>query len=343
MATDTGGHRPRHQGGATTDRPAAAEPRGTQRQDGQTPGGGTPRRRRAIRREGLAGWGFALPFLIVFAVFMAGPVLASFVMSFTDLHSADLRNPLAVNPVGLDNYTKLLSDDTFKQAAINTAYFVVVGVPLTMALGLAAAVGLNAGITKLRTFFRVGYYLPVVTSIVAVAVVWRFLLEPESGIVNTLLGYVGIDGPNWLQDKDTVKPAIMIMAIWKGLGFSMLLYLAALQSVPRSLYEAAALDGANAFQKFRSITLPLVSPVTFFLTVTSIIAGSQIFTEIDIMTPTGGPEMSSATIVWYVWQKAFRNLQMGYASAMSLTLAVIILVLTVISFRINARKSFEMD
>ena len=140
-----------------------------------------------------------------------------------------------------------------------------------------------------------------------------------------------------------MKPALIIMAVWKGLGYSMLLYLAALQSVPRSLYEAAALDGANAFQQFRSITLPMVRPVTFFLVVTNVIAGSQIFTEISIMTPTGGPEFSSATMVWYIWQKAFLNLQMGYASAMSLTLGVLIFVITAIGFRLNARKDFSID
>jgi multiple sugar transport system permease protein len=337
MATATGGHRPRHQGGATTDRQAAAEPRGTQRQDGQTPGGGTPRRRRAIRREGLAGWGFALPFLIVFAVFMAGPVLASFVMSFTDLHSADLRNPLAVNPVGLDNYTKLLSDDTFKQAAINTAYFVVVGVPLTMALGLAAAVGLNAGITKLRTFFRVGYYLPVVTSIVAVAVVWRFLLEPESGIVNTLLGYVGIDGPNWLTNPKTAMPSLIVMAAWRNMGFLMVIFLAGLQAIPRSLYEAAAIDGANSWSKFRHITLPLMRPTLLFGGVITGIGYLQFFEEPFVMTQ-GGPLDKTLSVAFYIYnQFGFGNY--SYAAAMSYVLFVAILVLTLAQFRALGSRS----
>ena len=153
------------------------------------------------RREVLAAYCFAAPFFVLFLVFTVGPVISSFAMSFTDLTSRDVRHPLSVNPVGLDNYTKLLHDDTFHQAVLNTVYFVVVGVPLGMVLSLAAAVALNTGITRFRTFFRVAYYLPVVTSIVAIAVVWRFLLEPDSGIVNTLLGYVGIDGPSWLQDQ----------------------------------------------------------------------------------------------------------------------------------------------
>jgi multiple sugar transport system permease protein len=163
-------------------------------------GGGTRRGSAAVRRRHtLAAWMFALPFMVLFVVFMAGPVLASLTMSFTDLTSRDLRNPLAVNLVGLENYTKLLSDERFLRSAFNTAYFVVVGIPLTMGLALAVAVALNSGIDRFRTFFRVGFYTPVVTSIVAVAVVWRFLLQPDSGLLNTVLGWVGIDGPNWLQ------------------------------------------------------------------------------------------------------------------------------------------------
>jgi multiple sugar transport system permease protein len=171
---------------------------------------------RGRRREVVAGYLFSLPFLALFLVFTIGPVLASFLMSFTDLRSSDVRSPLAVSAVGLDNYSKLLSDETFHKAALNTAYFVVIGVPLTMCLALAVAVGLNTGITRLRTVFRVGYYLPVVTSIVAVAVVWRFLLEPDSGVVNTLLGYVGIDGPSWLNSETFAMPSLIVMSAWPG-------------------------------------------------------------------------------------------------------------------------------
>ncbi|WP_235046876.1 carbohydrate ABC transporter permease [Arthrobacter nitrophenolicus] len=165
----------------------------------------------------------------------------------------------------------------------------------------------------------------------------------DFGLINQGLALVGIDGPNWLQDTNTVKPALIIMAIWKGLGYSMLLYLAALQSVPRYLYEAAALDGASAWQQFRHITIPMVRPVTFFLIVTSIIGGSQIFVEINIMTPTGGPEFQSASIVWYIWQKAFDNLQMGYASAMSVVLGLLVFAITFIQFRLNRRNQFSID
>jgi multiple sugar transport system permease protein len=289
------------------------------------------------RREGVAGWGFALPFLLVFAVFMAGPVLASFAMSFTDLRSADLRDPLGVDPVGLDNYVKLFGDDTFHQAALNTAYFVLVGIPLTMALGLAAAVGLDAGITRFRTFFRVGYYLPVVTSIVAIAVVWRFLLEPDSGLVNTVLGYVGIDGPSWLTDPTTAMPALILMAAWRNMGYLMVIFLAGLQAIPRDLYEAAAMDGSGAWSRFRRITLPLMRPTLLFGGVITGIGYLQFFEEPFVMTK-GGPLDTTLSVAFYIYnQFGFGNY--SYAAAISYVLFIAILVLTLVQFRLLRSKT----
>ena len=158
------------------------------------------------------------PFTALFLVFMAGPVLASLLMSFTDIGSADIRNPLGVNFVGFEQYGKLLEDARFLKAAGNTALFVVLGVPLTMLAGLLAALGLNSGLTKFRGLFRVGYYLPVVTSIVAISVVWRFLLQPETGLVNSVLGLLGIDGPHWLADTSLALPSLIAMATWPNLG-----------------------------------------------------------------------------------------------------------------------------
>ena len=212
------------------------------------------------RRHTLVAWMFALPFMVLFVVFMAGPVLASLGMSFTDLTSRDLRNPLAVNLVGLENYTRLLSDERFLRSAFNTGYFVVVGIPLTMVLALAVAVALNSGIDRFRTLFRVGFYTPVVTSIVAVAVVWRFILQPDSGLLNQVLGWVGIDGPNWLQSTTWAMPSLIAMAAWRNLGTLMVIFLAGLQTIPRDLHEQAMVDGAGAWRRFRSITLPLLRP-----------------------------------------------------------------------------------
>jgi multiple sugar transport system permease protein len=275
---------------------------------------------------------FALPFLGLFAVFTVGPVLASFAMSFTDLRASDVRTPLAVAPVGLDNYAKLLGDDTFHQAAFNTAYFVVVGVPLTMALGLAVAVALNTGITRLRTAFRVGYYLPVVTSIVAVAVVWRFLLEPDSGLVNTLLGYVGVDGPSWLNDETWAMPSLIVMSAWRNLGTLVVVFLAGLQVVPKEMHEAAAIDGAGAWGRFRHITLPMMRPTLLFGAVVTSIGYLQFFEEPFVMTQ-GGPLDSTLSASFYTYnQFGFGNY--AYASAMSYALLVVIALVTAVQFRL---------
>ncbi|KQR17062.1 carbohydrate ABC transporter permease [Cellulomonas sp. Leaf334] len=243
--------------------------------------------------------------------------------------------------VGLDNYVTLFGDEYFRISLYNT-FFYMIGIPIGLALSLLLALALNRKIPG-RTAFRTIYYVPVISSLAAIAIVWQFAYNGDFGLINQVLAWFGIEGPDWLQDTATVKPAIIIMAIWKGLGYSMLLYLAAIQGVPASLHEAAALDGANAFQRLRNITLPMVRPVTFFLVVTNIIAGSQIFTEINIMTPAGGPEFSSASIVWYIVRKAFKYQQMGYATAMSIVLGILVFVITFIQFRLNRRNSFSID
>jgi len=286
---------------------------------------------RGRRREAVAGYLFALPFLALFAVFTVGPVVASFLMSFSDLTAKDVRNPLAVEPVGLDNYTRLLSDDTFQQAAFNTAYFVVIGVPLTMGLGLAVAVGLNTGITRFRTFFRVGYYLPVVTSIVAVAVIWRFLLSPESGIVNTLLGYVGVDGPSWLRSETWAMPSLIVMSAWRNMGYLVVIFLAGLQTVPKEMHEAASIDGAGAWNRFRYITLPMMRPTLLFGGVVTMIGYLQFFEEPFVMTK-GGPLDKTLSAAFYTYnQFGFGNY--SYAAAMSYVLFVVIAIATFVQFR----------
>ncbi len=284
------------------------------------------------RPEALAGYLFALPFLALFAVFTVGPVLASFLMSFTDLRSRDIRNPLSVEPVGLKNYTDLFADETFRKAAFNTAYFVVVGVPLTMILGLAVAVGLNSGITRFTAFFRVGYYLPVVTSIVAIAVVWRFLLEPDSGIVNTLLGYVGIDGPSWLNSTTWAMPSLIVMSAWRNMGYLVIIFLAGLQGVPTTMHEAAAIDGAGAWSRFRHITLPMMRPTLLFGGVITMIGYLQFFEEPFVMTQ-GGPLDKTLSTAYYTYnQFGFGNY--SYAAAMAYVLFVVIAIVTAVQFRL---------
>lgn len=281
------------------------------------------------------------------AAFMTAPVLGwvaflLFPMAFSIYASFTNWNGLGgMTFIGLKNYQTMIADPYFWKALWNTVFYMI-GIPIGLALSLALALALSRKI-RFRTFYRTVYYIPVISSLAAVAILWQWAYNGDFGLVNQALDLIGIDGPNWLANAATAKPALIIMAIWKGLGYSTILYLAAVQAVPRSLYEAAALDGANGWKRFRTITMPMVRPVTFFLVVTNIIGGSMIFTEINIMTPTGGPSWSTASLVWYIWNKAFRNLQMGYATAMALSLGILVLIVTVIQFRINRMNDFSID
>jgi multiple sugar transport system permease protein len=292
----------------------------------------TTRRGHDGLRRAATGWGFALPFTLFFLVFLAGPVLASLLISFTDMRSFDLRDPFAVNVVGLDNFTRLPDDDLFVRAALNTAIFVLVGMPLTMIAGLAAALGLNSGLTRFRALFRVGYYLPVVTSIVAVSVVWRFLLQPDSGLVNGLLRLIGIDGPHWLGDTRLALPTLIIMVTWRGLGYQMVIFLAGLQAIPQELYEAARVDGANRWERFRYVTLPSLRPTMLFVGVVATIGLLQFFEEPYVMTQ-GGPLSATLSVSYHIYnQFGFGNY--GYASAMSYVLFLAIVALSIVWFRL---------
>lgn len=279
---------------------------------------------------------FIAPLVIGFVLFALLPFCYSLYTAFTNWNG--LSSPTFT---GLDNFRKMMADDYFWKAMWNTL-FLMIGIPIGLTISLLLAIALNRKIPG-QSVFRVIYYLPVVTSLAAISILWQWALNGDFGLINQGLALIGIDGPNWLNEASTSKPALVLMMVWKGIGFSMLLYLAALQSVPRSLYEAAELDGAGSWTIFRRITFPMLRPVTFFLVVTNIIGGSQVFTEVNIMTPTGGPEFSTATIVWYIWQKGFQNLQLGYATAMSLVLGLVIFVITLIQFRLNARNSFSVE
>ncbi|HEU5109600.1 MAG TPA: sugar ABC transporter permease [Micromonosporaceae bacterium] len=293
------------------------------------PAGG--RRRRRLR-EALVGWGFSAPFTVLFVVFMALPVVASLAMSVTDLRATDLRNPFAVEFIGLDNYTRLWSDQLFRRAALNTAVFVIVGVPLTVVAGLAAATALNSGLIRFRAAFRVGFYLPVVTSIVAIAVVWRFLLDPDAGLVNNLLRLVGVEGPAWLERPGLAMGSIIVMAVWRNFGFLMVIFLAGLQSIPADLYEAARLDGAGRWAQFRHVTLPSLRPTLLFGGVITGIGYLQLFEEPFVMT-RGGPLSSTLSVSFHIYnQFGFGNY--GYAAAASYVLFAAIVALSVLQFRL---------
>ncbi|ETT72413.1 sugar ABC transporter permease [Paenibacillus sp. FSL R7-0204] len=288
------------------------------------------------RKEKIYGFLFILPPLLGLLIFTLYPMIYSIYGSFTDWDGLG-----QMNFIGLGNFKDLWSDELFHKALFNTL-FMMLGIPIGITLALLLALGLNRGVPG-TTAFRVIYYVPVISSLAAVSIMWNWAYNGDYGLVNQFLDLFGISGPNWMANKYTVKPALIIMAVWKGLGYTMLLYLAALQSVSRSYYEAAELDGASGFKSFWHITWPMVRPVTFFIIVTNIIGGSQIFTEMNIMTPTGGPEYASASVVFYIWQKAFGNFQMGYASAMAVFLGVFIFVVTLIQFRMNEKQSFDVD
>lgn len=297
-------------------------------------GAATMRREpRVSMRQHLTGWGFALPFVLIFLVFMAGPLLASLVLSLTDFGLRDLRNPLGTNFVGLQNYAELLGDTTFHKALVNTAYFVVVGVPLTLMIGLAVALALDRGIRRFRTVYRVGYYLPVVTSIVGIAVVWRFVLNPDYGLLNMTLGALGVEGPNWLGDEVLAMPSLIVMAAWRNLGFAMVLFLAGLQTIPVQLYEAASIDGAGRWAAFRSVTLPLLRPTLLFAVVITTIGYLQVFEEPFVMTD-GGPLDATLSISMFMYEEGFEFFNQGYAAAIAWVLFLLVAIVAVVQFRL---------
>jgi multiple sugar transport system permease protein len=300
---------------------------------GVTEAGAAPSAPSAGRwREDLVGWAFAAPFVILFGIFLAFPILASLALSFTSFGLRDLRNPIGTSFIGIDNYLEVFADPKFWTALQNTAYFVIVGVPVTLVIGLLIANALNRGVTRFRTAFRVGYYLPVITSIVAIAVVWRFLLSPDAGLVNLALAGIGIDGPAWLADPVLAMPAIIAMAVWRNLGFAMVVFLAGLQAIPAQLYEAASIDGASRWQSFRYVTLPMLRPTILFMTVITTIGYLQLFEEPFVMTD-GGPLDKTLSVTMYMYREGFRFFHQGYASAIAYVLFVIVAIIAILQFR----------
>lgn len=281
------------------------------------------------RRQTLIAWLFALPFVLVFSVFMVFPLLSSFLMSFTDFTSRDVTTPLAVGFVGIDQYADLFGNPQFLRSLVNTGYFVIVGIPLTMMVALLLAVALNR-ITKFRTVFRVGFYTPVVTSIVAIAVVWRFILQPD-GLLNSVLSWVGITGPDWLNSTTWAMPALILMAVWRNMGTLMIIFLAGLQTIPEDVKEAAAIDGAGPWQRFTRITLPLLRPTLLLGAVLSSVGYLQFFEEPFVMTK-GGPLDSTLSISYFTFNQ-FGFGKYGYASAASYVLFVAIALLSIVQFR----------
>ena len=292
-----------------------------------------PGRGRPLGRHNLHGWLFSTPFLVLFGVFMLLPIVATLLMSFTDFGARDVTRPFEAEFVGLDNYTRLFDDDVFRTALFNTGYFVVVGVPLTVVLGLLVAVLLNNGIDRARTFFRVGFYAPVVTTIVAVAVVWRFVLDPSDGLVAGLASELGLTAPDFLGSETWAMPSLIAMAVWRNLGTVMVLFIAGLQAIPAEVREAARLDGADAWQELRRVTVPLLRPTMLYATVITSIGYLNVFEEPFVMTQ-GGPSNATMTVSLDMYREGFNFFHMGYASAMAYVLFVVIMGITVLQLRL---------
>jgi multiple sugar transport system permease protein len=288
-----------------------------------------------MRREWTA-YLFNAPGLIVFAIFTVYSLYYSFILSF---HEWDIIEPAQY--VGLDNYRDVLSDSDFREALGHTVYFVIGSVAPTMLIGLGLALLLNSKIRGLG-IFRTAYYLPVLTPLVIAALLWTWVYNADYGLANFYLQKLGIiDQPVlWLSNRDTAMPAVIVMNIWKGAGFSMLVYLAGLQAVPNELYEAAEVDGAGPWSRFRRITLPLVAPTTFFLLVINTVGATKNFTSIFVMTSGGppGPGGATTTVVYYIYTVAFKYFEMGYASALAYALFLLLFGVSYLQFRWYARR-----
>lgn len=290
------------------------------------------------RRRELTGLLFVLPVVLGTLIFNVAPALASLALSFTEW---DLLTPPRFT--GLANFKELLTADPFALGAMrNTVVFVIGSVGLGMLGSLTLALLVNQPLRGI-SLFRLAYYLPVVTSIVAVGLVWQWLLNSRLGLVNGMLAGVGIQGPSWLTDPAWAIVAIIIASVWQLLGTNMMIFLAGLQNVPADLYDAARIDGASAWRRLRDVTLPILSPTTFFVLITSLISSFQVFGLVYVLTITEGAGGRSRTMdvwIYYLWQNAFSYFRMGYASAMAWLLFVVIGVLTVVQWRMAQRWVF---
>jgi multiple sugar transport system permease protein len=287
-----------------------------------------PPRLSLARQEELLAYLFILPSLLGFVIFLVVPMVASLGISFYDW---ELLSPPQF--AGLKNYSALLTDTVFKDVVVNTVYYTFGLVPLNLVVSLGLAVWLN---TRLRgvTWYRAAFFLPVITVTVAVALIWRWMYEPRAGIIDTALRAVGLPGPTWLGDTHTAMAAIIIMSVWKGFGYNMVLFLAGMQGIPVTIYEAAMIDGATAWQRFWNITLPLLTPMVFLAVVLTVISSFQVFDQAYVMT-NGGPANATNTIVLYIYQNGFQYFRMGYASAIAWVLFGVIFLFTLAQMRLQ--------
>lgn len=283
-----------------------------------------------------AAWGFVAPVLVALGLFFFLPVAAALILSFTDFDIyavADIGN---LRFVGLDNYLRLLETPLFWKALGNTAWFVILGVPLSIMMSLTAALLLDNKLARFKGFFRTVYFAPVVTTLVAVAVIWRYLLHTRYGLVNWALGGIGIGPIDWLGDPHWSMPAIVLFAVWKNFGYNMIIILAGLQTIPEELHEAARIDGASAFQRLRHVTLPGLAPVLLVVSILTMAGYFQLFAEPYVMTQ-GGPVESTVSILYFMYEQGFRWWNLGFASAIAFVLFLIMFALTLVQLKVSER------
>jgi multiple sugar transport system permease protein len=287
---------------------------------------------------GKAAWLFLAPALVLIFIFFFLPVLASLVLSVSDFDIYAIANPPTTRFVGLANYVKLLHAPEFWTALKNTFYFAIVGGPITIAVSLATALLLNSKVVRFKSFFRTIYFTPFVTTLVAVAIVWRYLYHARYGLLNYTLGHFGIGPIDWLGNPRWAMPAIILMSVWKNFGYNMLIFIAGLQAIPQDLYDAAEIDGAGPMRRFFNVTLPLLGPTLLFVGVITMIGYFQLFSEPYVMTQ-GGPLRSTTSVVLMMYEEGFRWWRMGYAASIAFVLFVVILIATLIQFRLQKDRT----
>mgnify|MGYP001178135540 CR=1 FL=1 len=291
-----------------------------------------------VRGQTLAGWVFIAPALALILLFFFVPVTAGLVLSFTDFDIYAIASPATARFVGLGNFAAVLTDPVFWIALRNTMFFVLVGGPLTVAVSLAAAMLVNSRLARASPFFRSLYFVPVVTTLVAMAVVWRYLYHPRYGLLNHVIALVGLGPVDWLGDPHLAMPAIVLLSVWKKFGYNMLILLAGLRSIPDELYEAATIDGAGWWASFRHVTLPNLAPTFLFVSVMTMIEQFQLFAEPYVMTQ-GGPLKSTTSIVLLMYEEGCRWWRMGHAAAIAFVLFVIMLAATMLQIRLQRERN----
>lgn len=285
------------------------------------------------QREAITGWIFILPILIGFSVFTVFSILYSMYISLTKW---DLLTPQVF--VGFDNYFSVFKDERFWQVLYNTLYFVIGLVPSVLVLSLLFALGINQRVNKLTNFFKVAFFAPSITSTIAIGMIWLWIFNPTNGLINTILYSIGVsNAPLWLESTVWAKPALIIMRVWQMSGYYMIMFLAGLQTIPQTLYEAAEVDGAKTWKKFKHITLPMLSNTTFFITIMLIIEAFNIFEAVFVMTE-GRPAGTTNTLLYYIYYNGFQAYKMGYASALAWVLFAMLFILTLIQFKLRNKK-----